>query len=115
MSKIEEVFENPILEDLYNIRTRGFQSAYEESYQKRKKIEEKKIELENVFKKLIKDEDARNKIIEQCEELLYEEKDYWNFAYYKLGICDGIFISRDIKTELERLKSNSQNIKNKNI
>ena len=70
------------------------------------------IELQNVFKKLINDEDIRNKVIEQYEELLYEEKNYWNFAYYKLGICDGIFISREVKTELERLKNNSQNMKN---
>lgn len=112
MSKMEEIFENPILEDLYNIRTKGFQNAYEKSYQNCEKVKEMEIELQNVFKKLINDEDIRNKVIEQYEELLYEEKNYWNFAYYKLGICDGIFISREVKTELERLKNNSQNMKN---
>lgn len=104
MSKMEEVFENPILEDLFKIRTDGFQIAYEKSYQNREKIQEIETELEKMFKELIQDENTRNKVIEQYEKFLYEELNYWNFAYYKMGICDGIFISRDVKAELDRLK-----------
>ena len=85
-----------VLQDLFDIRTDGFQCLYERNFEDKENVENKKIQLNNMLKEIIKDEEGRRNIIEKCEECLYEEMNYWNLAYYKLGFMDGISISEEI-------------------
>lgn len=91
---MEESVKKTVLKDLFVIRTDGFQCLYDKKF---KNINNRNVQLMDMIKEIIKDEEERRYIIEKCEECLNEEMNYWNLAYYKIGFMDGMSISEEIE------------------
>ena len=103
---MEEMFENKLLDDLYNIRGEKFEINYMKYYGKKKEIKKSEIAEKNfnqTINKLIKDETIietiRKKFGDFTDSVL-EEMFFWNREFYKLGFLDGI----NFKNEIRRLK-----------
>lgn len=91
---MDEVFDNEVLDDLYEKRSNGFQSYFVKYYgepeeEKQERKSEKK--LIDTIKNKIKDEKLQKEII----KLHYEVTDdmvgsqcFWNKQFYKLGFAD---------------------------
>ena len=99
---MEELFENKILDDLYEIRE-GFITSYKKKYgelEETKKAEQAEDELVNFMKKFIKDENTMKELFEKInkfEGYALDEMCCWHKPYYKLGFIDGMRLKKEIK------------------
>ena len=53
--------------------------------------------IKNLLNSAISDIETKKVIGNLFTELRYEERNYWNNAYYKLGIVDGIKIAAEAR------------------
>ena len=99
---MENIFEDALLDDLFNVRTDGFECSYIKKYGKEKEKYFSKLEddLIKTLNSVISDEDVIDDILEQFEDIKQAERSYWNRIYYKLGIVDG----RKFETETKEIK-----------
>ena len=99
---MEELFENKILDDLYEIRE-GFITSYKKKYgelEETKKAEQAEDELVNFMKKFIKDENTMKELFEKInkfEGYALDEMCFWHKPYYKLGFIDGMRLKKEIR------------------
>lgn len=97
---MEELIEDCVLDDLFDVRTDGFQSVFLKENGKLEEIEEAEQienELEELIKELIQDEKIRGKILEKLEEFVDSkigELCFWNREYYKFGVRDGVRLKK---------------------
>lgn len=103
---MEEVFENKLLDDLYQVRGEGIELEYIKKYGKPKKMlkadkEEKKFV--DMLQKQITDSKIISKLMEQynnAELAMMGEYCFWFDKLYKLGFVDGM----NFKTEMKEVK-----------
>lgn len=99
---MEKLFENKILDDLYEIRE-GFITSYKKKYgelEETKKAEQAEDELVNFMKKFIKDENTMKELFEKInkfEGYALDEMCFWHKPYYKLGFIDGMRLKKEIR------------------
>ena len=100
---MEEIFENSILDDLFNIRTAGFECLFSKKYgiEESKKFLVLEKQLEMLVNKYVENENVKQEILTQFEELMLYQISYWKNVYYKLGIADGIKLEKDVKRMYE--------------
>ena len=99
---MEDLYENKILDDLYEIRE-GFITSYKKKYgelEETKKAEQAEDELVNFMKKFIKDENTMKELFEKInkfEGYALAEMCFWHKPYYKLGYIDGMKLKKEIR------------------
>lgn len=99
---MEDLYENKILDDLYEIRE-GFITSYKKKYgelEETKKAEQAEDELVNFMKKFIKDENTMKELFEKInkfEGYALDEMCFWHKPYYKLGFIDGMRFKKEIR------------------
>ncbi len=104
---MEEVFENEILDDLYETRGEKFESIFNGEYDKIEEIRNAKLsekELTRTIKELIQDEEKQRQILEKLnnfEGRSAEERNFWNKQYYKLGFADGMQFKEEIRPKMK--------------
>ena len=119
---MEDLFENKILNDLYEIREDWFFISYKKKYgelEETKKAEQAEDELINFMKKFIKDDNTMKELFEKInkfEGYALEEMCFWHKPYYKLGFIDGIRLKKEIKEGkiIENTSNNSIILQNIN-
>lgn len=106
---LNEIFENQILNDLYEIRGDGLECAYFRMYGKPEaviKAEKFENEIEHFVKKMIKDEKIQKQILDkfnECQDYALEEMTLWDRQYYKLGFLDGMYLKKELQENQEKL------------
>ena len=111
---MKEIFNKPVLEQLYAFRKESFeQDLYNEN------VEIKKLELEvtdlsegfvNHLKNIITDEnELKNvlKLFRNYELKSSEETDFWGLIYFKMGVNDGIKMSNEFLSSKKNKKEDS--------
>ncbi len=99
---MEDLYENKILDDLYEIRE-GFITSYKKKYgelEETKKAEQAEDELVNFMKKFIKDENTMKELFEKInkfEGYALDEMCFCHKPYYKLGFIDGMRLKKEIR------------------
>ena len=115
--KVSEIFENQVLNELYETRGDGLECLYTKMYGEPEEIKETKQakkELENLMKKLVKDEENRKELwlkLDRFEGCLSGEMSFWDKQYYKLGFLDKLFLKREIEETKTRFFKNKENNK----
>ena len=93
---MEELIKDCVLDDLFDVRTDGFQCVFLKENGNSEEIEEVEQvenELVDMIKDLIQDEKIRDQILEKLEEFADSkigELCFWNKEYYKFGVRDGV-------------------------
>ena len=104
---MEEIFENKILDELYEIREGKVE----------KRANEAENELVEFMKKFIKEEKNMQEFFDKVnnyELATMSAMCCWYKAYYKVGFIDGISLKREIKERIENINSNDS-IFNQNL
>lgn len=104
---MEEMFENKVLDDLYEVRRDGFECIFIKHYGEPEEIQNSRTsenELIETIEKLIETETAKKQILDK----LYQHKDdllgemcFWEQQYYKLGFVDGMYFKKEMKEQKE--------------
>ena len=103
---MEKMFDNKILDELYEIRGDRFVRVYINKYgkpEKSKKAEKAEVELVNFMKKYIKDENDMKELFEKInkfESYTLDEMCFFHKSYYKLGFIDGISLKNQIEEKI---------------
>lgn len=114
---MEELFENTILNELYETRRDGFESLFIQKYGTPKEIEQYDLYYNNLTEEVqnnIKDYEKKRLILEELEnfeEYFINKMTFWEKQYYKLGFSDAYNLKIDAQIYLELLNTNS----NKNL
>ena len=115
--KVNEIFENQILNEIYETRGDGLECFYIRMYGEPEEIKETKQakkELEDLMKKLVKDEENRKELwlkLDKFEGCMFGEMSFWDKQYYKLGFLDKLFLNREIEETKTRFFKNKENKK----
>lgn len=100
--KVSEIFENQVLNDIYEIRREGLESLYIAMYGEPEEIREKeqaRKKLEDLMKELVKDKEKQKELwlkIDEFECCMTNEMTFWDKQYYKLGFLDRIYLQKEI-------------------
>ena len=111
---VNELFENQILNEIYETRGDGLECIYIRMYGEPEEIKETKQakeELENLMKELVKDEEKQKELwlkLDRFEGCMSGEMSFWDRQYYKLGFLDRIYLKKEIA-------DNNKNIVNNNV
>lgn len=115
--KVSEIFENQVLNDIYETRGDGLECFYIRMYgepQEIKETKQAKKELENLMYELVKDKKKQKQIwlkLDRFEGAMSGEMSFWNKQYYKLGFLDKLFLKREIEETKTRFFKNKENNK----
>ena len=88
---VNELFENQVLNDIYETRGDGLDGLYIRMYGEPEEIKETrqaKEELENLMYELVKDKEKQKQLwlkLDRFEGAMSGESSFWNKQYYKLG------------------------------
>ena len=99
---VNELFENQILNEIYETRGDGLQCLYIRMYGKTEEmteVEKSKKELENLMYELVKDKKKQKELwlkLDRFEGAMSGESSFWNKQYYKLGFLDRIYLKKEI-------------------
>lgn len=109
--KPQQIFENKILDDLYETRCDHLKAILNKLYKKPeeiKKIEQAEEELYDAIDKFVEDEKIKDILLEKLNEyegIIVLQEDIWECLYYKMGFTDGICFKREIKEINDMKKS----------
>ncbi len=110
---VNELFENQVLNDIYETRGDGLQSLYISMYGKTEeitKVEKAKKELENLMYQLVKDKEKQKQLwlkLDRFEGAMSGESSFWNKQYYKLGFLDRIYLKKEIADNKRKFVENN--------
>ena len=99
---VNELFENQVLNDIYETRGDGLECLYIGMYGEPEEIKETKQakkELENLMYELVKDKKKQKQLwlkLDKFEGAMSGESSFWNKQYYKLGFLDRIYLKKEI-------------------
>ena len=99
---VNELFENQILNEIYETRGDGLEYLYIRMYGEPKEIKETKQakkELEDLMKELVQDEKKQKELwlrLDKFESCMSGEISFWDKQYYKLGFLDRIYLKKEI-------------------
>ena len=116
---VNEIFENQILNDIYETRGDGLECVYIRMYGKPEEVlncEKAEDEFRLLAKQTIKDEEIKKQILDkfnQFQDALLGEMTLWDKQYYKLGFLDGIYLKKEIRY-IKKILSNYKTTDNKN-
>lgn len=116
---VNEIFENQILNDIYETRGDGLECVYIRMYGKPEEVlncEKVEDEFRLLAKQTIKDEEIKKQILykfNQFQDALLGEMTLWDKQYYKLGFLDGIYLKKEIR-DIKKILSNYKTTDNKN-
>ena len=102
--KYNKFFEESILDNLFDARNEEFSRIFTNS-NKTKSIRDKIEKRLNALLLYINSSDY-NYVQKEMEEILWEMQgyaEYWNIAFYKFGIIDGIKLNKEKKDLEEEL------------
>lgn len=105
---MEELFENSVLEELYNKRN---EEVSHHCIRNSKEYKELEGAMENKLRELLNYVPGEHyKHLEgEIEEFLFEHilglSEYWCSRYYKVGFADGLNVKKEIEEKLEELKN----------
>ena len=114
---VNEIFENQILNEIYETRGDGLECFYIRMYGEPKEIKETKQakkELEDLMKELIQNEEKQKELwikLDKFEDCMSGEMSFWDRQYYKLGFLDKLFLKREIEETKTRFFKNKENNK----
>ncbi len=112
---VNEIFENQILNEIYETRGDGLECFYIRMYgepKETKKAQQMKRELENLMKKYVNDEEKQKLLwlkLDEYEGCLYDEMTFWDRQYYKFGFLDKLFLKREIEETKRTFFKNKEN------
>lgn len=116
---VNELFENQVLNDIYETRGDGLQSLYISMYGKTEEItevENAREELENLMYELVKDKEKQKELwlkLDRFEGAMSGESSFWNKQYYKLGFLDRIYLKKEIADNSKKfVNSNIEDLQN---
>ena len=101
--KLKDIFENQILNELYETSRDGFEGMYIKIYGEPQEIKEtrkSKKELEELMKKIVKDKEKQKEFwlkLDKYEGCMSMEIDFWDRQFYKLGFLDRIYLKKELK------------------
>lgn len=101
--KLEDLFENQILNQLYEISVDGLECLYLKMYgepEEIKEVRQAKKELEILIKEIVKDKNKQEQLwlkIDRYEGFMSGEMTFWNRQHYKLGFLDRIYLKKELK------------------
>lgn len=110
--KVSEIFENQILNELYETRGDGLECLYIRMYGEPKEIKEvkkSKKELEDLIRKYVQDEEKQKELwlkLDRYEGYMSGEMSFWDRQYYKLGFLDKIFLKKEITDNCNNITNN---------
>lgn len=110
---MEEMFENKVLDDLYNVRRDGFECIFIKHYGEPEEIKEpKKIDekLKDNIKQIVKEQNEQKQILDvlgQFQDSVLGEMCFWEQQYYKLGFVDGVYFKKEMKEQKEIFANNA--------
>lgn len=99
---IEEIAEDSLLDELYSKRTEGLKRAFTNKYglpkefQKLHNQEEKLVSLIEKSVKNVKDYQQIKLLLNDFENGLLGELDFWESLYYKAGVVDGMQFKKEL-------------------
>ena len=114
---VNEIFENQILNEIYETRGDGLEYFYIRMYGEPKEIietKQAKKELEDLMKELIQNEEKQKELwikLDKFEDCMSGEMSFWDRQYYKLGFLDKLFLKREIEETKTRFFKNKENNK----
>lgn len=117
---VNELFENQILNDIYETRGDGIEGLYVSMFGEPEDIKETKQakkELEDLMKELVKDEKNQKELwlkLDRFESCMSGEMSFWEKQYYKLGFLDRIYLKQEIKETRDNFFENKVDDINKN-
>lgn len=118
---MEELFNKPILDQMYDFRKDDFEQTIYDSNAKIKEIEDKVCDLsedfKNFLKKLIsnkKDYEAALKMFSNYNLEYSNEMEFWNRTYFKLGMTDREKIRNEFFANKIEKEENSTYLNNEN-
>jgi len=108
---MENIFEKPILDQMYEFRKEDFELVIYNDQDEIKKIEEEVCdigdEMLEFLKSVISDKEIHKKALEflrRYELAFSKEIDYWSKCYYKLGINDMYKLKSELKGGTDTIK-----------
>lgn len=110
---MEEMFENKVLDDLYEIRRDGFESIFINHYGESEEIQKSRAsenQLTEKVEKFVKNKKKKKQILEKLEEYtddLLGKMCFWEQQYYKLGFVDGMYFKKEMKDQKEIFSNNA--------
>ncbi len=116
---MEEFLKDKVLDDLFLIRSDGFESVFVKTYGKSEEIielEKANEELTSIIEKLVQDEKIKNQILEKLKELMeaiQEDGWFWKKQFYKLGFIDGKSFKNEEEKESSIIEKNEKRDCNK--
>lgn len=103
---MEELFNKPILEQMYEFRKKEFEQNVYDKNEEIRSIQNKKCEIGKAFteflKEVITDEKNYNKLLKMFNDYEQEsdnELELWGKAYFKLGMIDRVKIRNEFFAE----------------
>ena len=115
---VNELFENQVLNDIYETRGDGLDGLYIRMYGEPEEIKETKQakkELENLMNELVKDKEKQKQLwlkLDRFEGAMSGESSFWNKQYYKLGFLDRIYLKKEIADSNKKfVNSNIKDLK----
>ena len=116
---VNELFENQVLNDIYETRGDGLECLYIRMYGEPEEIKETKQakkELENLMYELVKDKEKQKQLwlkLDRFEGAMSGESSFWNKQYYKLGFLDRIYLKKEIADNSQKfVNSNVEDLQN---
>ena len=116
---VNELFENQVLNDIYETRGDGLECLYIRMYGEPEEIKETKQakkELEDLMKELIQDEEKQKEVwlkLDKFEGCMLGEMSFWDKQYYKLGFLDRIYLKKEILDNSRKFtNSNVEDLEN---
>lgn len=100
---MEKMFENPILDDLYEVRGEELENAYKKKYGEsnaEKRADEKEDEFINTLKKNVADKEKLEETMSRLNEFemaIIDKFCSWYKQYYKLGFADAMRLEKEIR------------------
>lgn len=101
--KPQQIFENKILDDLYETRCDHLKAILNKLYKKPEEIEiieQAEKDLYEAIDELVKDEKVKKILLEKLNEYegrIFQEEDVWECLYYKMGFTDGLCFQKEVK------------------
>ena len=110
---VNEIFENQILNEIYETRGEGLECFYIKMYGEPEEIKETKQtkkELENLMYELVKGKEKQKQLwlkLDRFEGAMSGESSFWNKQYYKLGFLDRIYLKKEIADNKRKFVENN--------
>ena len=112
--KLKDIFENQILNELYESSRDGFECIYIKTFGEPQEIRETKNakeDIEQLIEKIIPDKEKQKELwlkLDKYDGCMSLEMEFWHRQFYKLGVLDKNYLKKEME-ELEEKFAKSNN------